>query len=195
LYKEMCGEELFEFTLAEWSENLEAAEVAEMGEVSALVNDKKLRQRLDGIAHSIRGSGLEPAEWVVFSALVAAEGDRKSGIKTVRSRLKAEWDEITVIARSETLPSTIEEFAAELRSGDLPLGSCMAVLDCFGSCVMCGDELFAGADDAVAAVLAYYKKQDDKWGLRELLEASDLDEGDWESPNMCSHCAYILEKD
>jgi hypothetical protein len=56
------------------------------------------------------GYPLEDSEWVVYSAMVAAEVATESGIEAVKDRIEKEWDEITTFALGESLPQTIEDF-------------------------------------------------------------------------------------
>lgn len=192
IFKETYGEEIYEYTLIDWRYALEEAEVETMGEVLALLRDSKLGARLDRIAEQIRGSILEPGEWAVFAALVAAEGSREAGVRAVRKRIQRQWDEITTQARQQVLPGSIEEFAEALKDGDLSLRDSLAVLDCFDKCVRCGNEVFLGAEAAVEAVLRYYGKRKDQWDLQRHLADLEFEEGD---TGLCSYCSNTLHKD
>jgi putative GTP pyrophosphokinase len=195
LYHELYREDVYEYTLIDWVEALADAEAETMGDVRTLLSDKSLRLRLDEISRAIRRRGLEASEWVVLSARVEAEGDRKTGIATVKRQIRQQWDEITNQARREAMPDTISEFAESLRDGSLDLESCMAVLDCYTNCARCDDSFFSGTEDAVQAILEYYKADEDKWGIEEEIGKANLEEGSFDFPGLCSYCGYISGKD
>jgi len=94
--------------------SLEEAEAETIRDVRELLDDDKLREELDEITEDIRGYPLEDSEWVVYSAMVAAEVNTEEGVESVKDRIEKEWDEITTIALRESLPPTIEDFIDEL---------------------------------------------------------------------------------
>ena len=96
--------------------SLEEAEAENIRDVRELIDDDKLKQRLDETAENIRGYPLENSEWVVYSAMVAAEVNTESGVEAIKDRIEEEWDEITTIALRESLPPTIEDFIDELEN-------------------------------------------------------------------------------
>ena len=195
LYHELYKEEIFEYTLIDWVDALADAEAETMGEVRTLLSDKSLRSKLDEISRGIRRRGLEPPEWVVFSAVVEAEGDRETGLATVKRQIRQQWEEITSQARREVMPDTIEEFAESLRDGSLDLESCMGVLDCYKTCSLCDESFFSGTEDAMEAILDYYGADEDKWGIEQLVDRAGLEEGSFDFPGLCSYHGYMAGKD
>ena len=109
--------------------------------------------------------------------------------------MQSEWDEITSIARGEVFPDTIEEFADCLKSGDLPLGECLSLLDCFHGCLRCRQSIFNGSDDATRAVLEHYGKETDEWGIREAIDRAGFEEGYYDDSRLCDYCGYMMNKD
>lgn len=195
LYHEFYKEDIFEYTLIDWVDALANAEAETMGEVRTLLSDKPLRSKLDEISRGIRRRGLEPSEWVVFSAVVEAEGDRQTGLATVKRQIRQQWDEITNQARREVMPDTIEEFAESLRDGSLDLESCMGVLDCYETCSLCDESFFSGTEDAMEAILDYYGADEDKWEIEQLIDRAGLEEGSSDFPGLCSYHGYMAGKD
>jgi hypothetical protein len=195
LYRQEFGEEIYEGTLAEWHRLLEDAEIATIGEVRELLQDRRLAKSLEKSSERIRGRGLEPTDLVLLTAVAIGEGNRRLGLRAARKQMQGEWDEITSIARGEVLPDSIEEFAAQLKAGDLPLGECLAVLDCFHGCARCGESIFNSADDATRAVLEYYDKENDIWGIQKGIEGAGLEEGYYDNSRFCDYCGYMMNKD
>jgi ppGpp synthetase/RelA/SpoT-type nucleotidyltranferase len=195
LYNELYGEDVYEYTLIDWVRTLADAEAETMGEVRTLLSDESLRGKLDATSRAIRRRDLEPSEWVIFSARIEAEGDRETGVATVKRQIRQQWEDLTSQARREVMPRTIEEFAKSLRNGSLDLERCLAVLDCYTSCARCDDSFFSGTEDAMEAILGYYGAEEDKWGIEELIEDAGLEEGNFDFPNLCSYCGYMSGKD
>jgi putative GTP pyrophosphokinase len=114
LFSQKYNDEIWQWSLYAWMSNLEEAEAETIKDVRELLDNNKLRDELDEIIEDIRGYPLEDSEWVVYSAMVAAEVNTKAGIESVKDRIEKEWDEITTIALRESLPPTIEDFIDEL---------------------------------------------------------------------------------
>ena len=70
LFKSKYGEDIFEWSLLNWMENLKEAELSTIGEVRELLDDDKTRGRLNKIASEIRQYYLEDSEWAVLSSLM-----------------------------------------------------------------------------------------------------------------------------
>ncbi len=92
LYKQTYGMEIYEPTLIKWVRILEDAEVENIGEVRALLDDSRLRDMLNIRAERIRGYPLEDGEWVVYSALVSSEISRAAGVRAVKNSIQDEPD-------------------------------------------------------------------------------------------------------
>jgi putative GTP pyrophosphokinase len=116
LFNQKYNDDIWRWSLYNWMSSLEEAEAETIKDVMDLLDDDKLRKRLDEIAECIRGYPLEDPEWVVYSAMVAAEVNTESGIEAVKDRIETEWDEISTIALREGLPQTIEDFVDELEN-------------------------------------------------------------------------------
>ncbi len=116
LFNQKYNDDIWKWSLYDWMSNLEEAEAETIKDVRELLDDDKLRESLDETVESIRGYPLEDFEWVVYSAIVAAEVNAESGIEAVKERTEKEWNEITTIALRESLPPTIEDFIDELEN-------------------------------------------------------------------------------
>jgi hypothetical protein len=116
LFNQKYNDDIWQWSLFDWTSNLEEAEAETIGDVRELLDDDKLREKLDEITEDIRGYPLEDSEWVVYSAMVAAEVNTESGLEAVKDRIEKEWDETTTFALRETLPPTIGDFMDELES-------------------------------------------------------------------------------
>lgn len=116
LFNQKYDDDIWRWSLYDWMSSLEEAEAETIKDVMGLLDDDKLRKRLDKIAKRIRGYPLEDPEWAVYSAMVAAEVNTESGIGAVKDRIETEWDEISTIALRESLPPTIEDFIDELEN-------------------------------------------------------------------------------
>ena len=116
LFNQKYNDDIWTWSLYDWMSSLEEAEAETIKDVRELLDDDKLRKRLDETAENIREYPLEDSEWVIYSAMVAAEVNIESGIEAVKDRIEKEWDEITTIALRESLPPTIEDFIDELEN-------------------------------------------------------------------------------
>jgi len=116
LFNQKYDDDIWRWSLYDWMSGLEEAEAETIKDVMDLLDDDKLRKRLDKIAERIREYPLEDPEWAVYSAMVAAEVNTESGIEAVKDRIETEWDEISTIALRESLPPTIEDFIDELEN-------------------------------------------------------------------------------
>ncbi|MCW3135179.1 MAG: hypothetical protein N2V78_12740 [Methanophagales archaeon] len=198
LYKHKFGKDIFEWTLVDWIQTLYEAEAETIGDVRKLLNDEKLRNILDKLAVKIRKFPLEDSEWAVFSAVVATEASISIGIKTVRSRIQQEWDEIVATARREALsgmPETLDEFIQMLQSGVIPTEA-LAELGGIQSCYRCGSDILR-PEQAAEAVLDYYGWPDTDTDLEQLFINADS-EGIVESADysgVCQYCGYQMSKD
>ena len=130
-------------------------------------------------ATNIRGYLIEDPEWVVYSAMVAAEMNTESGIEAVKDRIEEEWDEITRIALRESLPATIEDFIDELeevttyRTKDSEdqaerIKSYFSLLGCMSEGMYGTNQLDTIC--AVEAMVAYYGDDVDEERLQELID-------------------------
>ena len=198
LYKHKFGKDIFEWTLVDWIQTLYEAEAETIGDVRKLLNDKKLRNILNKLSVKIRRFPLEDSEWAVFSAMVATEASISIGIKTVRSRIQQEWDEIVATARREALsgmPETLDEFIKMLQSRVIP-AEALAELGGIQSCYRCGSDILR-PEQAAEAVLDYYGWPDTNIDLEQLLINADS-EGIVESVDysgVCQYCGYQMSKD
>ena len=114
LFNKKYNDDIWKWFLYDWMSSLEEAEAETIKDVMVIVDDDKLRERLDVIAENIRGYTLENSEWVVYSAMIAADVNTESGIKAVKESIEKEYDETKTIALRESLPPTIEDFIDEL---------------------------------------------------------------------------------
>lgn len=180
LYKLNYGEDIWEWNLQDWFRNLQEAEVETIKEVKELINDGRLRGILDKVSRKVRVYSLEDSEWVVYSALVAAEVNTESGIEAVKDRIETEWDELsTTIALRESLPLTIEDFIDELenvtayRTKDSEddaeeIKSHFSLLGCMSADMYGMQQLNTMC--AVEALVAYYGDDIDEDRLTELID-------------------------
>ncbi len=170
LFNQKYNHDIWQWSLYDWMSNLEEAEAETMRDVRELLDDDKLREELSKTTEDIRGYPLEDSEWVVYSAMVAAEVNTEAGIESVKHRIEKEWDEITTIALRESLPPTIEDFINELEnvtayrtkdSEDQAEGikSYFSLLGCIAEDMYGIKELDTIC--AVEALAAYYRYGDD----------------------------------
>lgn len=195
LYKHKFGEEIYEWTMIDWVRHLEEAEAKTIGDVRGLLDDTKIRGILDKISNRIRGFFLEDSEWVVYCALVASESSTSIGVKTVKTRIQDEWDEIVAFARGEALsemPETLEEFVEILEAGSFP-DNALKELGGIQSCSLCGTDIIC-PEQAAEVVLDYYDNPDSEVDLASFFE----DEPEVESvllSGYCQNCGYQMSKD
>lgn len=179
LFNHKYNDDIWQWSIYDWMSSLEEAEAENIRDVRELLDDDKLRQRLDETAEKIRGYPIEDSEWVVYSAMVAAEVDIESGIEAVKDRIEKEWDEITTIALRESLPPTIEDFIDELeyvtsyRTKDSEdkaeeIKSYFSLLGCISEDMYGMKELDTIC--AVEAMVAYYGDDVDEERLTELID-------------------------
>ena len=179
LFSQKYNDDIWQWSLYDWMSNLEEAEAETIRDVRELLDDDKLRKKLDEITEDIRGYPLDDSEWVVYSAMVAAEVNTESGIEAVKDRIEKEWDEITTFALRESLPPTIEDFIDELenvtsyRTKDSEnqaeeIKSYFSLLGCMSEDMYGMKELDTIC--AVEAVAAYYGDDFDEERLTELID-------------------------
>ena len=179
LFSQKYNDDISEWFLYDWISNLEEAEAETIKDVRELLDDDELRKRLDETATNIRGYLIEDPEWVVYSAMVAAEMNTDSGIEAVKDRIEEEWDEITRIALKESLPATIEDFIDELekvttyRTKDSEyqaerIKSHFSLLGCMSEGMYGTNQLDTIC--AVEAMVAYYGDDVDEERLKELID-------------------------
>ncbi|MBD3337653.1 MAG: hypothetical protein GF353_01005 [Candidatus Lokiarchaeota archaeon] len=182
LFKQKYNNEIWKWDLYDWMSYLEEAEAETIKDVKELLNDSKLKQSLDETAEDIRGYSLDDSEWVVYCAMVAADVNKESGIKAVKNYLEKEWKEITSIALSEGLPSTIKDFENELLEVNVyhnkdTEDQAERILSYF-SLLGCISEDYYGMKQldttgAVGALIEYYGDIIDEDRLTELIEKFD----------------------
>lgn len=179
LFSQKYNDDIWTWSLYDWMSSLEEAEAETIKDVRELLDDDKLRKRLDETAENIRGYPLEDPEWVVYSAMVAAEENTESGIEAVKDRIETEWDEISTIALRESLPPTIDDFIDELedvteyRTKDSEdhaeeIKSYFSLLGCMSEDMYGMKQLDTIC--AVEAIVAYYGNDIDEDRLTELLD-------------------------
>ena len=179
LFNQKYNDDIWKCSLYDWMSSLEEAEAETIKDVMDLLDDDKLRKRLDKIAERIRGYPLEDPEWAVYSAMVAAEVNTESGIEAVKDRIETEWDEISTIALRESLPPTIEDFIDELenvtsyRTKDSEdyaeeIKSYFSLLGCMSADMYGMQQLDTIC--AVEALVAYYGDDIDEDRLTELID-------------------------
>lgn len=197
LYKNKYGEDIFEWSLLNWIENLKDAEISKIGDVRELLIDDKMRERLNRIADEIRGFYLEDSEWAVLSSLVATEFNESRGIRLAKQELQSEWDEIIAFNRGEALsemPETLDEFIQMLESKHVPLDA-LRELGGVEDCFRCGTEILR-PDVAAEAVLDYYGNPDIEVNLEALFIDTDIPELEsFDFSGACSYCGYQMSKD
>ena len=179
LFSQKYNDDIWKWSLYDWMSSLEEAEAETIKDARELLEDDKLRKRLDETAENITGYPLEDPEWVVYSAMVAAEENTESGIEAVKDRIETEWDEISTIALRESLPSTIDDFIDELegvtayRTKDSEdhaeeIKSYFFLLGCLSENMYGMKELDTIC--AVEAMVAYYGDDVDEERLTELID-------------------------
>jgi putative GTP pyrophosphokinase len=179
LFNQKYNDDIWQWSLYNWMSNLEEAEAETIRDVRELLDDGKLREKLDEITEDIRGYQLDDSEWVVYSAMVAAEVNTESGIEAVKDCIEKEWDEITTFALRESLPPTIEDFIYELenvtsyRTKDSEdqaeeIRSYFSLLGCMSEDMYGMKELDTIC--AVEAVAAYYGGDVDEERLTEVID-------------------------
>ena len=179
LFNQKYNDDIWQWSLYDWMSSLEEAEAETIRDVRELLDDDKLREELSEITEDIRGYPLEDSEWVVYSAMVAAEVNTEAGIESVKDRIEKEWDEITTIALRESLPPTIEDFIDELeyvtssRTKDSEdqaeeIKSYFSLLECISEDMYGMKELDTIC--AVEALADYYGDDNDEDRLTELID-------------------------
>jgi ppGpp synthetase/RelA/SpoT-type nucleotidyltranferase len=179
LFKQKYNDDIWQWSLYDWISNLEEAEAETIRDVRELLDDENLREQLNKIIEDIRGYPLENSEWVVFSAMVAAEVNTEAGIESVKDRIEKEYDEITTITLRESLPPTIEDFIDELeyvtsiRTKDSEDQA--EEIKCYFLLLECISEDMYGMKDldticAVEALSAYYGGYNDEDRLTKLID-------------------------
>ncbi len=200
LYKNLFGEEIYEWSLIDWIKYLDEAEAKTIGDVRKLIEDTKIRETINKISNRIRGFDLEDLEWAVFSALMASESSTAKGIRAVQSRIQDEWDEIVATARSDALsalPDSFEEFVEMLEAGSVPVEA-LRELGGIQGCYRCGTDILR-PEQAAEAVLDYYGNPDTNIDLESLFEQADginipeVESGDYSG--FCQYCGYQMSKD
>lgn len=200
LFRHKFGEDIYEMTLIDWVKHLEEAEAKTIGDTRELLDDTRIKYKINKIAKQIRGYDLEVAEWAVYSAMAASEVSIKQGIKSVQTSIKKEWDEIVAITKNEALsemPETLEKFIEMLKEGVAPIGA-LKELGAIQSCYRCGTEVLR-SEQAADAVQDYYEKEDLNLDLESLFEHSNwADIPEVESIDFsgaCQYCGYQMAKD
>lgn len=179
LFNRKYNDDIWKWSLYDWLSSLEEAEAETIKDVIELLEDDKLRKRLDETAEGIRGYILEDQEWAVYSAMIAAEVNTESGIEAVKDRIEAEWDEIKTIALRESLPPTIEDFIDEIETATSyrtkdseehaeKIESYFALLGCMSTDMYGIKQLDTIC--AVEALVAYYRNDIDEDRLTELID-------------------------
>jgi hypothetical protein len=179
LFNQKYNIDIWQWSLYDWMSSLEEAEAETIRDVRELLDDDKRWEELNEITEDIRGYPLEDSEWVVYSAMVAAEVNTEAGIESVKNRIEKEWDEITTIAQRESLPPTIEDFRDELeyvtsyRTKDSEdqaeeIKSYFSLLECISEDMYGTKELDTIC--AVEALTAYYGDDIDEDRLTELID-------------------------
>jgi putative GTP pyrophosphokinase len=179
LFSQKYNDDIWRWSLYDWMSNLEEAEAETIRDVRELLGDDKLRAELDEITEDIRGYPLEDSEWVVYSAMVAAEVNTEAGIESIKDRIGKEWNEITTIALRESLPPTIEDFIDELeyvtsyRTKDSEdqaeeIKSYFSLLECISEDMYGMKELDTIC--AIEALAAYYGNDIEEDRLTELID-------------------------
>jgi len=179
LFSQKYNDDISEWSIYEWISHLEEAEAETITDVRELLDDDELRKRLDEISTNIRGYLIEDPEWVVYSAMVAAEMNTESGIEAVKDGMEEEWDEITRVALRESLPATIEDFIDELeevttyRTKDSEdqaetIKSYFSLLGCMSEGMYGTNQLDTIC--AVEAMVAYYGDDVGEERLQELID-------------------------
>lgn len=179
LFNQKYNDDIGQWSLYDWMSKLEEAEAETIRDVRELLDDDKLREKLDEITEDIRRYPLEDSEWVVYSAMVAAEVNTETGIEAVKDRIEKERDEITTFALRESLPPTIDDFIDELenvtsyRTKDSEdqaeeIKSYFSLLGCISEDMYGTKELDTIC--AVEAVAAYYGDDADEERLTELID-------------------------
>jgi len=179
LFNQKYNDDIWQWSLYDWMSSLEEAEAETIRDVRELLEDDKLREELSEITKEIRGYPLEDSEWVIYSAMVAAEVNTEAGIVSVKDRIEKEWDEITTIALRESLPPTIEDFIDELenvtsyRTKDSEdqaeeIKSYFSLLECIFEDMYGNQELDTIC--AVESLTAYYGDDIDEDRLTELID-------------------------
>ncbi len=195
LYRSKFREDIYKWSLVDWVQTIEEAELSSIGEVRALLDDLDLRKTLDRLANRIRKFPLEDSEWVVYSALVATEVTASAGIRMVRKRVQEEWDEIVAVARHEVLsemPDTLEKFVEMIESGSVPIEA-LVELGGVQKCFRCGTEIIR-PEQAIEAVLHYYDQPDADVDLDSLFwNTVEVESVDFEGA--CQYCGYQMSKD
>ena len=118
------------------------------------------------------------------------------GIRTVRKRIKDEWDEIVAFAHQEALsgmPDTLEEFIKELKSGYVPTEA-LEALGGIDSCYRCGADILR-LEQATEAILDYYDNPDVQVDLESLFWEFGDDVESVDYSGACHYCGYQMSKD
>ncbi len=179
LFNQKYNDDIWQWSLYDWMSKLEEAEAETIRDVRELLDDDKLREKLDEITEDIRRYPLEDSEWVVYSAMVVAEVNTETGIEAVKDRIEKEWDEITTFTLRESLPPTIDDFIDELenvtsyRTKDSEdeaeeIKSYFSLLGCMSEDMYGTKELDTIC--AVEAVATYYGDDADEERLTELID-------------------------
>lgn len=200
LYKHKFGEDIYEWTLVDWVSCLDEAEIEKVGEVRRLLNNSKMRKKLDKISNQVRGFPLENLEWVIYSSLVVTAATTAAGIKAVKRRIQNEWNEIVATARHGALsemPDTLDEFIEMLQSGYF-LTEALMELGGIQSCYRCGTDILR-PEQASETVLDYYGNPDVDLDLESLFEElsggiiPEVESVDYNGA--CQYCGHQMSKD
>ena len=115
--------------------------------------------------------------------------------KAVKKDVQDQWNEITVQARSQTLPGSIEEFIDDFKEGSIPVEETLSMLDCIKGCGRCGIDILVDTEIAAQAVTDYYESEDRLEELCEMIEEWRFNHGNSMDGEFCSYCDNQMSKD
>jgi ppGpp synthetase/RelA/SpoT-type nucleotidyltranferase len=141
--------------------------------------------------------------WAVLSLAVG----REAAIRRARSEARAEWREISIIARSEAMASVPqpEDMLSELEQPakdedpEYNLETWASGLGATSRCALCGTTI-VDPDDFVDAAVRFYrlrgrKAEQTRERLRDAAQSLAIETGSWDNPSLCGYCSNMLNKD
>jgi ppGpp synthetase/RelA/SpoT-type nucleotidyltranferase len=141
--------------------------------------------------------------WTVLSLLVGPD----AAIRRARSDGRADWREVSRIARREALASIpgVEDLLVALETPqkdedpEWDLKSWAGALDATSQCAYCGTTI-VHPDEFADSAVQYYKlrgrrAEETRERLRDAAQSVATETGSWGSSSICSYCSYVLNKD
>lgn len=204
IFKSRYGQDIPEYLVSQAINKCNELGLYRLDGLDSLLSEKDFLDALNEIHNKFFQENI-PEETIFLLALTAATRGREVAIKEGINQFRAEYEEITEIAKREacSLPDTIEELVEEFKpkTKDDWIGIPSFVeglarrFEAVGECLICGTPIVK-EEDLVEEILEYYGKDDQK--LRDLLTSEILncgvETGGFKNSRLCSYHDEITSK-